>query len=223
MPGFRRFLRQLGASSLENLGYSGNQLLLVYFVARDGGQGAVSANTFAMRVGMIGFSLLSQPLAQLLQAKLCAASDEARAAMLRTWLPVLSAAVIGFAALLYFLRGPITSLVYLHGNFSTGELTRVIDIVPAWIAYFVIASLNAVVARYLFTTGRGKDYVRRQLWAYGSANLIRVALWGRLNAAEVIWCSVVCEGCALIASLRNCLQETSRAAMGPALVEAQEA
>jgi peptidoglycan biosynthesis protein MviN/MurJ (putative lipid II flippase) len=222
MPGFRRFLQQLGASSIENLGFSGNQLLMVYFVAHDGA-GAVSANTFATRVGMIGFNLLSQPLAQLIQAKLCAAPEGERAEMLRKWLPAISGAVLAFALLLYVLRTPITSLVYLHGKFSAIELSRVIDIVPAWIAYFVVASLNGIVARYLFTTAQGNEYVRRQLWAYGAANLIRIALWGRLSAPTVIWCSVLCEGCALLVSLRSCFQQTGSETLEPALAGVQEA
>ena len=42
LPAFRGFLRQLTTSSVENLGYSANQLLLVYFVAQTG-TGEVSA------------------------------------------------------------------------------------------------------------------------------------------------------------------------------------
>lgn len=222
MPGFRRFLRQLTASSIENLGYSCNQLLLVYFVAH-AGTGAVSANTCAMRVGMLGFSLLSLPLAQLMQAKLCTAHEGARAGILRKWLPAISSAVVALAALLYVLRVPITSFVYLHGKFSAIELSKVTEIIPAWVAYFVVASLNAVVARYLFTTAHGKTYVRRQLCAYAAANLIRIAFWGRLSAPLVIWCSVLCEGCALLANLRSCFRETEPAALEHALAVAQKA
>jgi putative peptidoglycan lipid II flippase len=221
MPGFHRLLRQLGASSIENLGYSANQLLLVYFVAQEG-TGAISANTCAARVGMIGFSLLSQPLAQLLQAKLCAAPDDARPEMFKKWLPLIMTAVFGFGAFLYLLHAPITSLIYLHGKFSVLELSEVTEIIPAWIAYFLVVSLNAIAARYLFTTGRGNHYVRRQLWAYGSANLIRVALWGRLNASTVVWCSVFCEGCALVMNLRSCFQQTRPAVLEPVLAGAQE-
>ncbi len=222
MPGFRRFLRQLGASSLENLGFAGNQLLLVYFVAHVG-TGAVSANACAMRVGMLGLSLLSLPLAQLMQAKLCEGSEHTQAGVLKKWLPAISGAVVAFAMLIYGLRVPITSFVYLHGKFSAIELSRVTEIIPAWAAYFVVASLNALVARYLFTTGQGNSYVRRQLCAYAAANLIRIAFWGRLNAPLIIWCSVLCEGCALLVNLRSCFQETGPAALVPAMAEAQEA
>lgn len=200
MPGFRAFLRQLSASSIENLGYSANQLLLVYFVAQ-AGTGAVSANTCAMRVGMLGLSLLSLPLAQLLQAKLCEAREGEQETVFKNWLIAISATVATFALLLYFLRVPVTSLVYLHGSFSTAELNRVTEIIPPWLAYFVVSSFNFVLARYLFVKAQGSDYVRRQLCAYGAANLIRIALWGHLNAALVVWCSVLCEGCSLLLNL----------------------
>ncbi|MGA8027357.1 MAG: glycosyltransferase [Bryobacteraceae bacterium] len=214
MPSFRRFLRQLTASSIENLGYSGNQLLLVYFVAQVG-TGAVSANTCAMRVGMLGLSLLSLPLAQLMQAKFCTASRAEQAGLFRKWLPAISSAVLAFAVLMHVLRAPITTLVYLHGKFSAIELSRVTEIIPSWVAYFVVASLNAIVARYLFAVGQGKNYVRRQLYAYGAANLVRIAFWGRLSAPAVIWCSVVSEGCALLVSLRSCFQAIKPVAPEP--------
>lgn len=222
LPGFRRFLQLLAASSIENIGYSANQLLLVFFVAQ-AGTGAVSANTCAMRVGMLGFTLLGQPLAQLVQAKLCAARENERLHVFRSWLFVIAGAVCTFAVALYALREPVTSLVYLHGKFSSVELARVMEIVPAWLAYFVVSSLNAIVARYLFATSQGNGYVRRQLFAYLLANLVRVAFWGRLGAPGVIWCSVFAEGCALLVSLRSCFQSSERTVREPVLAGAQEA
>jgi len=221
MPGFRRFLHHLTASSIENVGFSANQLLLVFFLAKDG-TGAVSANTCAMRVGMLGFSLLGQPLAQLVQAKLCAAPETALAEMFKKWLLAVGGIVLAFAALLYLGREPLISLVYLRGKFSLVELNRVIEIMPAWVAYFVVASLNAVVARYLFATGNARVYVRRQLMGYLGANLVRFALWGRLSAPMVIWCSVFAEGCALAVSLRSCWQPTETALLTPEMAGAQE-
>ena len=222
MPGFRRFLRQLTASSVENLGYSANQLLIVYCLAQ-AGTGAVSANTCAMRVGMLGFSLLGQPLAQLVQAKLCAVSASEQAEVFRKWLLAISAAVLAFALLIYALREPVTSLVYLHGKFSSAELSRVVEVMPAWVAYFLVASLNAVVARYLFTAAQGKSYVRRQLGAYAAANMLRFAFWGRLSAPALIWCSVLAEGCALLISLRSCFRPAETPVLEPLLVGVQKA
>ena len=221
MPGFRLFLRQLTASSIENVGFSANQLLMVFFLAK-AGTGAVSANTCAMRVGMLGFSLLGQPLAQLVQSRLCAAHGTQLQEMFKKWLLAISAVVLIFAAALYVARVPVTSLVYLHGKFSMVELDRVVEIMPAWLAYFMVVSLNAVVARYLFATAQGSAYVRRQLCAYFAANALRAALWGRLNAPMVIWCSVVTEGCALLVSLWGCMQSTQSSALAPELAAVQE-
>jgi glycosyltransferase involved in cell wall biosynthesis len=218
MPGFRHFLLQLRASSIENVGYAANQMLLVYFIAR-AGVGEVSANTCAMRVGMLGFSLLGQPLAQLVQAKLCAAPEQAQVHVFKRWLAAIAGMVLTFAALLYVWREPLARIVYLHGQFSAAELSRVIAITPAWLAYFVVASLNAMAARYLFIRGQGSRYVRLQLCAYGAANLLRIAFWGRLSAPEVIWCSVLTEGCALLLNLRSCFPpRIAKVQEGPRIV-----
>jgi peptidoglycan biosynthesis protein MviN/MurJ (putative lipid II flippase) len=222
LDAFRRFLKQLMSSSVENLGYSANQLLLVFFLAK-AGTGVVSANTCAMRVGMLGFSLLGQPLAQLVQSKLCAANENEQTAVFKKWMWAVSSAVLGLAALLYFGREPIVSLVYLRGKFSHVELSRVLEIMPAWVAYFVVASLNAIVARYLFAAAQGKVYVRRQLCAYAAANLTRFALWGQLSAPLVVWCSVAAEGCALLINLRNCFDTNDAAVLPRQLAGAQEA
>lgn len=221
MPGFRLFLKQLTASSVENICFSANQLLLVFFLAK-AGTGAVSANTCAMRVGMLGFSLLGQPLAQLVQSRLCAAHGTQLLEVFKKWLLAISAVVLIFAAALYTARVPVTSLVYLRGKFSTLELDRVVEIMPAWLAYFVVASLNAIVARYLFSKSQGGSYVRRQVGAYLAANLIRAALWERLSAPMLIWCSVLTEGCAFLVSLWTCLQSTQISARVPELAAVQE-
>ena len=223
MPGFRHFLRQLSASSIENVGFSANQLLLIFFLAK-AGTGAVSANACAMRVGMLGFSLLGQPLAQVVQAKLCASPESAHLEVFRKWMLAVSGAVIALAAILYFGREPLVSLIYLRGKFSAVDLSRVIEIMPAWIAYFVVVSLNAIVARYLFSAACGSVYMRRQLCAYLSANVARFVLLGRLSAPLVIWCSVAAEGCALLINLRSCFRTSHTYLLEPEpqMVGAQE-
>jgi glycosyltransferase involved in cell wall biosynthesis len=94
-----------------------------------------------------------------------------------------------------------------------------VEIVPAWLAYFVVASLNAIAARYLFIRARGSAYVRLQLGAYAAANLIRIAFWGRLTVPQVIWCSVLTEGCALLLNLRSCLpRKTAKGHEAPRII-----
>ncbi len=53
LDSFRRFLGQLGSSVLENAGFITNQLLMVFFFGM-AGSGAISANNYAMRIGMLG-------------------------------------------------------------------------------------------------------------------------------------------------------------------------
>jgi putative peptidoglycan lipid II flippase len=215
LPEFRRFLRQLGASSVENGGFAGNQLLLVYFLAQ-AGTGMVSANICAMRIGLLGYTLLAQPLAILVQARLCSVESDARAALFRRWMFVVASVVLLVAAVLYSSRFLVIRMVYMHGKFQGTELNAVATILPAWIGYFVVMSLNAIVARYLFTGSKGTTYVRRQLMAYGAANLLRFAIAGRFGAASIVWCSVLAESCALVFNLRTCFAKTARSE--PAMV-----
>lgn len=200
---FRRFLRLLAASSTENVGFAANQLLLVSFLAHTG-RGMISANNCAMRIGLLGYGLLSQPLAQLVQARLCAANGPERFDLFRRWLMTVAAGVLSLAAGLYACNSTVIRLVYLHGKFTAAEQQTVAQILPAWIGYFVIMSLNALVARYLFTCGMGSTYVRRMLWAYAIANVLRFAIAAAVAPSYLIWCSVVAEGGALAANLRRC-------------------
>jgi peptidoglycan biosynthesis protein MviN/MurJ (putative lipid II flippase) len=173
-------------------------------------------------MGMLGLSLIGQPLSQLVQAKLCAAHENDQLAVFKQWLWAVAAAVLALAAVLFIGREPIVSLVYLRGKFSAVELSRVVQIMPAWIGYFVVASLNAIVARYLFGKGSGGIYVRRQLWAYALANVTRAACWTRLEPSMIVWCSVVAEGTALLMNLRSCFQTTAITSLQPQMVGAQE-
>jgi putative peptidoglycan lipid II flippase len=201
---FRIFLRQLGASSLENAGFAANQLLILHFLAGYG-TGVISGNNCAMRIGMLGYTLMAIPMGQLVQAKLCAAAESERPALFRRWLTVLTVLTAVFAAALFAFRIPLTQAVYMHGKFQNAALSIVAGLLPAWIAYIVVLTMNGIASRYLFTQSRGAFYVRSQLAAYAVANLSRFALAGRLDASIVIWCSVVTEGCAAILNLHNCL------------------
>jgi peptidoglycan biosynthesis protein MviN/MurJ (putative lipid II flippase) len=103
---FRAFLRQLGASTLENSGYAANQLLVLYFLSR-AGPGIISGNNCAMRIGMLGYNLLAFPLAQLVQAKLCAAKERDRPAQFQRWLGATTVLTAAFAVILFLLKIPI--------------------------------------------------------------------------------------------------------------------
>ncbi len=219
---FRAFVRQLGASSLENAGFAANQLLIIYSMSRSG-VGIVSANNCAMRIGLLGYTLMAMPMAQLVQARLCATPDPDRPASFRRWLPAVVVLTALFGAALFVLRYPIIRTVYLHGRFQNAELQAVAGLLPAWIAYVAVMSINTVIARYLFIQTRGATYVRRQLIAYAAACLFRLASAGRFDPAWAIWSSAAAEGCAVLLNLRGCLSlraQPEAASSVPAAAEA---
>jgi peptidoglycan biosynthesis protein MviN/MurJ (putative lipid II flippase) len=202
--GFRSFLKQLAASSAENAGFTANQFLILYFLSL-GGAGIISGNTCAMRIAMLGFTLLGIPLQQLIQAKLATASEAERPLVFRRWMVRIAALLVPGAMLLMVLRAPLVRLVYMHGKFQQAALEIVVGLMPAWVIYAVVMSLNGALARYLFLLGRGTVYVRMQLVAYVVANLIRVAVAGRMDAVWILWASVIAEGLSFAVNLRFCL------------------
>jgi peptidoglycan biosynthesis protein MviN/MurJ (putative lipid II flippase) len=206
IPQFRRFLRQLAASAVENAGFISNQILLLYFLSRLG-TGVISANNCAMRIGMLGYSLLSQPLSHLVQGRLCSAKKQERPALFQRWLLIYSTMQLLFAVAFYAFRLPILRLVYMHGKFTGTELAEVATILPAWIAYCVVMSLSGLTANYLFTCSKGFLFMRWRLLAYLAANLLRFAVVGGVGAATLIWCSVATEVFALAFNLKSCLSD----------------
>jgi peptidoglycan biosynthesis protein MviN/MurJ (putative lipid II flippase) len=200
---FRMFLRQLTASSVESLGFTGNQFLLIHFLAISG-TGAISANNCASRIGMLGYSLLAQPLGQYMQGRMCITREEDRRKQFSRFLLMMALASMGAAALVFFARYAITEAVYMRGRFSFSELNEVVSILPAWLAYFVVLTLNSCVAKYLFISSRGSSYTRNMLCGYALANCLRFALAGHQPASCMIWCAVLGEGLALVVNLGIC-------------------
>jgi Na+-driven multidrug efflux pump len=203
----RHFLRQLTASAVENAGFIANQSLLLYFLARLG-TGVISANNCAMRIGMLGYSLLSMPLTSLVQGRLCSAEDKERPTVFRRWLVVHATLQLSFAVAACAFRFPLLRMVYMHGKFGGTELAEVAHILPAWIGYCVVMSLSELSAGYLFIRGMGVHYMRIRLCAYLAANLLRFAVAGTASAATLIWCSVIIEAFVLALNLRTCLTES---------------
>ena len=220
VPECRHFLRQLAASAVENGGFIANQSLLLYFLARLG-TGVVSANNCAMRVGMLGYSLLSMPLTSLVQGRLCSAEDHERPTVFRRWLVVHAMLQLLFAGAACAFRLPLLRMVYMHGKFGGTELAEVAHILPAWIGYCVVMSISELSANYLFIRSKGVHYMRIRLCAYLAANLLRVSVVGTAGAASFVWCSVVIEALVVALNLRTCLMESKpRLAMSTAVAAA---
>lgn len=200
LPAFRKFTSQLTASSAETVGFSINQFMMLYFMAR-AGTGAISANNCATRIGMLGYSLLAQPLLQLLQARLCRGErgDEHRLAKYYT--VGLGVAASVFAVAIYVFRYPIVSIVYKRGNFSSTAMEEVIAILPAWLCYFVVLCLNTIISQYMFHRSLGYRYTRNMLTGYAGTNILRFAFGQTMGAPWIIWCGVIAEGGAFLANV----------------------
>jgi putative peptidoglycan lipid II flippase len=219
---FKRFTRQLTASSIETIGFSINQFLMLYFMAR-AGTGAISANNCATRIGMLGYSLFAQPLVQLLQSRLCrsAEADRDRDGVAKRYISALAVGTSLFAISLFVVRRPLVSLVYLRGNFSSSALEEVLAILPAWLCYFVVLCLNTIISQYMFHTGLGYRYTRNMLAGYAGTNILRFAIGQSVvnqaaGAPWIVWCGVIAEGGAFLA---NVLTSAMRANWSPAPVE----
>ena len=203
-PEFRAFSKQLLASAAENVGFASNQLLMIYFFGVMGA-GEVTANNYAMRIGLLANSLITQPLAQLAQSKFCTAPPEELHRTLSAYL----AWTLGLAALaavsIYALRKQIVALLYLHGRFTSNDAYSVEALVPAWLIYLLILSVNSIVARYLFIVRKGRQYAAFMLGGYLFTNLMRAVCCGLYSYAPgIIWCAVIGEGAAMALTLRMC-------------------
>jgi hypothetical protein len=186
------------------LTYSASQFVALYFLAR-AGTGAISANNCATRIGMLGFSLISQPLTLFMQSRLCMSSESERRRMIKRYLLATAVSTLILAGTVYFFRIQTIELVYLRGKFSRAAMYEVAAMLPAWLAYFVVLSLNAIAARYMFTMSTGTAYMRHMLLGYALTGGLRVVTAGRLPAEWVIWCAVIGEGSALLINLKACL------------------
>ena len=210
-PAFRRFTSQLTASSVETTGSFINHFMMLYFMAR-AGTGAISANNCATRIGMLGYSLFAQPLLQLLQARLCSSAKGDEQKIARRYTASLAVGASVFAIGIFLFRYPIVSLVYKRGNFTSAELEAVIAILPAWLCYFVVLSLNTIISQYMFHQSLGYKFTRNMLAGYTGTNILRFATAHSMGAAWIIWCAVISEGTAFLV---NCLTSITAAGWSP--------
>jgi putative peptidoglycan lipid II flippase len=217
---FRAFAGQLAVSSIENVGYSVNQMLILFFMAR-AGTGAITANNCAGRIGLLGFSLLVQPLSQLMQARLCTTTGEAQKRTFQSYLLMMAVGASTLSLAVCVFRYKVAALIYMHGKFSAAALHQVAALLPAWLTYFVILSLNVVVGQYLFRTSKGRTFTRNMLCGYGLANAIRFATMGA-GSPWIIWCSVIGDGSALIANLVTSAESWRPSLRPEAVAEVQE-
>ncbi len=202
--GMRSFLKQLSASATESVGYLSNQLLAVWFLSR-AATGAVTANNYAMRIGMLSLSLFSLPLAQLAQARMCLVVPESRKRVLIEYLLIATALLGPVAILQILLRTELVSVVYMRGKFSAADLAAVSSFIPPWVMYVLVMTANFLLSKYEFATQQGGVYARRMWWAYGAVTGLRFAVHGWTEPNAILWCAVLAEGVAFLIGFSKCL------------------
>jgi putative peptidoglycan lipid II flippase len=207
LNGMRLFVKELGASSIENLGYAANQLSVVWFLSHTR-EGAVSANNYAMRIGMLALSLFSFPLSQLAQAKMCTSDAGHKKRVLLRFLLLSLVSVGGLGLVTITFRTEAVRLIYMRGKFSINDLHAVCNFVPAWLVYVLVMTGNFLIARYEFSVHRGATYARRMWCAYGAGNALRFAVLGMPDPSLILWCAVAAEGVAFLFGLRRCLADS---------------
>ncbi len=192
----RGFSSQLSAASLENVGFSLNQLLNVHFAGATGA-GAVAVNAYALRISMLALSGMMTPLNQVIQGTL--SSEEARDKT-RHFAKILGGMVVLvlliMAAMLVF-RQPLVRFIYERGAFAPADTLRVVRALVPYSAYFAVMALNQLFARYLFVVSKGRLYTICLLAGYLVANCLKPFFAASFGLPGIIWACVIGEGLAL--------------------------
>jgi putative peptidoglycan lipid II flippase len=192
----RRFVRDLGASGVENVGFSLNQAATT-FAAAAAGAGAIAVNAYASRIAMFALSGLIAPLQQIAGGRFAQqAATSARPA--RSQLAPICLLAIAVAVLIGAGGPTIAQVVYGRGAFGADDVARVGAALLPYAAYFGVMATNQTFARYLFAVGAGKKYAICMVGAYAVEVVLKVIV-APLGLVAVIWTSVACEGTALIA------------------------
>jgi putative peptidoglycan lipid II flippase len=191
------FLKQLCASSLENIGFNVNQVLNVIF-AGSVGAGAVAINAYAFRIAMLPLSGIVTPANQMIQASLAKSQAEGRKIRFSGLMLKLSAAWILLAAAIFLLREPLVRLVYQRGAFSPADTLSVAQALIPYSCYFVIMATNQVFARYFFAVSRGGEYSKVLMAGYLAGNCLKPFLRTAHGLTGIIWACVIGEGLAAL-------------------------
>ncbi|MET0167736.1 MAG: lipid II flippase MurJ [Vicinamibacterales bacterium] len=194
-PGAAKFHRQLVASSIENVGFSVNQALTVFFAAGLGG-GAVAINAYAFRIAAFAFSLVS-PLNISVQTWMTRDRRHREGRRVMGVFGAMAGFVMAIAVALIIFAGPLVSLVYERGSFTERDAANVTALLTPYAVYGAITALNQLMARYLFVLHEGARYSRVMVSAYVAGNFLKAALVAPAGLEGLIWASVLAEGTAL--------------------------
>ncbi len=196
-----KFSGQLSVASLENIGFSLNQLLNVHF-AGVAGPGAVAVNAYALRISMLALNGIVTPLNQMIQGWLSGDEDrKSGAGFTHRFTHILGGMlllVLFIAATVVVFREPVVRLVYERGAFSAADTMRVAQSLVPYSAYFAVMALNQLFARYLFVISKGQLYTACLLAGYLVSNVLKPFMAENFGLPGVIWACVIGEGLALL-------------------------
>ena len=194
-PDSATFRKELLASAAENVGFSLNQALTVFFAAGLGG-GVVATYSYAYRITAFAFGLVS-PLNIWIQTWMTRDESHREGRLLLLVITAMAALVVGIAIALIVVAGPLVAFVYLRGSFSEANAASVTAVLTPLAVYGVVFSLNHLFARYWFVQLQGAIYSRVMIAAYVIGNLLKAVMVGPFGLDGVIWASVIAEGAAL--------------------------
>jgi len=171
----------------------------------------VTANNYAMRIGLLASGLIAMPLAQLAQSRFCGTAGGQLRRIFSTYLTWTVSAAAFAAFVIYILRERIVALLYVHGRFRSSDAQLVTALIAPWLIYLLILSSSSVVSRYLFVIGKGKRYAGFMLGGYLLTNALRAIVCAKYSyAPAIVWCAVIGEGTAILLILRSCYRQASK-------------
>lgn len=196
---FKGFAGSIGAASIENIGFNINQYSNVYYAAKLG-EGLVSINAFAMRIGFLPLALISSQLGQIYQSWAGRIVSEGKTPPKYVYFSIVALSLV-ISIAMALLSGELVRLVYERGSFTGEQTIDVAKLLIPYAAYFFVMSVNQTAARHYFVISKARVYSVLMISAYGVA-LLAKSFWST-GIEDVIWFCVLSEGAvALYLSLR---------------------
>lgn len=191
---FKGFIGALGASSVENIGFNLNQYSNVYYAIKMG-EGLVSINAFAMRIGFLPLALISSQLGQIYQSWAGGIVADGRVPPRKVYFSIVAVSLIVSIGMM-LLSSEIVRLIYERGSFTSEHSKDVANLLVPYACYFFVMSVNQTAARHYFVISKAKTYSAVMVGAYVVAVLFKSKF--SVVIEDIIWCCIAAEGFAAV-------------------------